>query len=94
MKNQRWNCERCVYYFCPGDAPEGTEPDCIWTPSYDGDYLPCSIEAEYMKKMERIISNRFEAAGDDSKLEADLRVWLQCEWQCNDLFDMGEYGVL
>ena len=91
---ERLSCERCYYYVCPSDAPEGTEPDCTWTPSEDERYFPCSVVGEYMKKIERILSNRLEASSDDAKLKEDLRVWLQCEWQCSDFLDIFDYTIL
>lgn len=40
-------CERCFYYGVVGDAPEGTEPDCMWQPSEDDGWVPpCHREDE------------------------------------------------
>lgn len=92
--NEEWNCEYCFFYGVPGGAFEGAEPDCMFESTEDDNYPPCSIEAEYVNKMQRIISNRFEAAGDDAKLEADLRLWLQCELQCSGDLDLAGYAIL
>lgn len=36
------NCINCCYYGIAGDAPEDTEPGCMWTPSEDDGWeLPC-----------------------------------------------------
>lgn len=94
MKNEEWNCERCIYYGCPGDAPEGTKPDCMWESSEGDEYQPCSLIAIYVKKIQLIVSHRVDPFCDYAKVKEDLCVWLQCEWQCNGYFDVGDYMFL
>lgn len=48
----------------------------------------------YWEKIERILDNKLEYNGDHDKAVADVKTWLQCEWQCNMFQDMQVYSAL
>ena len=51
------------------------------------------IPASYREKMEIIFSNKLEYNGDNRKAIEDVKAWLCCEWQCNNM-SMEDYSVL
>jgi hypothetical protein len=47
----------------------------------------------YEEKIETILDNKLEYNGNHKKDIQDVKTWLCCEWQCNQL-DMDEYRKL
>lgn len=47
----------------------------------------------YEVKIERILGNKLDYKGDNTKAIIDVKTWLQCEWQCS-MIEMEEYVLL
>ena len=53
-----------------------------------------SKKISYREKIERILSNTLEFNGDHQKAIQDVKMWLHCEWLCDNIPSMEECGQL
>lgn len=50
-------------------------------------------DLNYEEKIEKILRNRLEFNSENEKEISKVKIWLECEWQCN-MIDTEEYNSL
>lgn len=50
-------------------------------------------DSNYEEKIEKILRNRLEFNSENEKEISKVKIWLECEWQCN-MIDTEEYNSL